>query len=235
MVFVDDGRALFSRMPVVHLATVSPAGVPVVRTVPAEVDGASLGLRVSPGGAAVASVAETVVSLGTTTYTVEAHAEGMLEPDDALPPSPACGSTARRYRAQLGEDSPLAERRAVIDELWKRGAPGDVPALSMLLARFPELGTPDFLKPRRDLFAKGFRLACTLDGDALAGALDLLLGVYWLCDLPRDVIRNAVLASTAVVVARDGDGRVVADHAVVPSLRLDVDRDDPPQARRRDA
>jgi ribosomal protein S18 acetylase RimI-like enzyme len=218
MAIVDEGRALFARARTVQVTTVSAAGVPMVRTVPAA-GVAELGVAELGVADAVLSVTETIVSLDATTYFVEAHADALLEQVTCT--------------AHLGQDRPLEERTRVIDQLWKRGAPGDVEALSLLLARFPELGTPSFLAPSTELHAKGIRLQCALDAAVLDEVLDLLQSTYWLCDLPRAQIRAAVIASTAVVAARDARGQLVAfaralsdgkcawiyDVVVVPQLR----------------
>jgi ribosomal protein S18 acetylase RimI-like enzyme len=218
MAIVDEGRALFARARTVQVTTVSAAGVPMVRTVPAA-GVAELGVAELGVADAVLSVTETIVSLDATTYFIEAHADALLEQVTCT--------------AHLGQDRPLEERTRVIDQLWKRGAPGDVEALSLLLARFPELGTPSFLAPSTELHAKGVRLQCALDAAVLEEVLDLLQSTYWLCDLPRAQIRAAVIASTAVVAARDARGQLVAfaralsdgkcawiyDVVVIPQLR----------------
>jgi ribosomal protein S18 acetylase RimI-like enzyme len=113
-------------------------------------------------------------------------------------------------KAKLGQNRKPEDRLRVIEQLWRRGAPGDVAAVAMLLARFPELGTPAFLRPRADLYAGGLRLQCGVAEGELEDAIDLLDGLYWLGGVSRDEIRASVLASSAVIAARDGNRGFVA-------------------------
>jgi nitroimidazol reductase NimA-like FMN-containing flavoprotein (pyridoxamine 5'-phosphate oxidase superfamily)/ribosomal protein S18 acetylase RimI-like enzyme len=112
-------------------------------------------------------------------------------------------------KAKLGQNRRPEERVRVLEQLWNRGAPGDVEAIARILARFPELGTPAFLRPRPELHARGYRIQCALADGELEEAIALLAGVYWLVDVPRDEIRGAVRASTAIVTASDAGGRMV--------------------------
>ncbi len=113
-------------------------------------------------------------------------------------------------KAKLGQNRRPEERMRVLEHLWRRGAPGDVDAIALIVARFPELGTPGFLLPRPELAGAGMRLQCALADHEIEDALDLLQSTYWLSDLPRSQIRAAVLDSTARVAARDSSGRIVA-------------------------
>ena len=111
---------------------------------------------------------------------------------------------------ELGQDRPLAERVRVLEQLWQRGRPGDVEAIARLLARFPELGTPAFLRLPHDVHDRSLRLQCSLDDDEIEEVLPLLEGLYWLVGLTRAEIRATVGRSTARVAARDADGEIVA-------------------------
>jgi ribosomal protein S18 acetylase RimI-like enzyme len=113
-------------------------------------------------------------------------------------------------KAKLGQNRRPEERMRVLEQLWKRGAPGDVDAIALILARFPDLGVPAFLRPRAGLANAGLQLQCALADDELDDVVDMLQGVYWLGDVPRVQIRSAVIASSAVVIGRERSGRVVA-------------------------
>ncbi len=99
-------------------------------------------------------------------------------------------------KTKLGQNRRPEERRRVVEQLWRRGAPGDARAVHTLVRRFPEL-TPSFLL--RD----GLRLACAIDETELDEIGTLLDDAYWLAGVPRDVVFGAFLASQAVVTARD--------------------------------
>jgi ribosomal protein S18 acetylase RimI-like enzyme len=136
-------------------------------------------------------------------------------------------------KAKLGQNRAPEERRRVLEQLWERGAPGDVEAVACLLARFPELGTPSFLRLSTALEQRGLRLQCGIAGRELDEALALLEGLSWLSRVPHAEIRSAITASTAVVAARDASGALVGfaralsdgkcawiyDVAVAPHLR----------------
>jgi predicted FMN-binding regulatory protein PaiB/N-acetylglutamate synthase-like GNAT family acetyltransferase len=107
-------------------------------------------------------------------------------------------------KAKLGQNRKPEDRMRVVEHLWRRGAPGGVRAVALLLARFPELGTPAFLAG-----PPGVRLQCEIEDADLDAVADLLAGAYWLDTTPRDVVRAAIAASTARVAARDGEGRLV--------------------------
>jgi nitroimidazol reductase NimA-like FMN-containing flavoprotein (pyridoxamine 5'-phosphate oxidase superfamily)/ribosomal protein S18 acetylase RimI-like enzyme len=113
-------------------------------------------------------------------------------------------------KAKLGQNRKPEERLRVLEQLWRRGAPGDVDAVAMILARFPELGTPTFLRPSAELDQAGVSLCCALEDAELDDAVELLHDLYWLSHLPRTEIRAAIAASTAVVAARERSGRMVA-------------------------
>jgi nitroimidazol reductase NimA-like FMN-containing flavoprotein (pyridoxamine 5'-phosphate oxidase superfamily)/ribosomal protein S18 acetylase RimI-like enzyme len=108
-------------------------------------------------------------------------------------------------KAKLGQNRRPEERVRVLDQLWRRGGPGDVRAIATILSRFPDLPPPSFL-PR----ARGVRFQCTLGDDEIEEAIRLLDHAYWLHRVPPDRIREALLRSEAVVGARDEAGYLVA-------------------------
>jgi GNAT superfamily N-acetyltransferase len=115
-----------------------------------------------------------------------------------------------RFDAELGASWPLEQRERVLEELWRRGAPGDVSAIGFLLRRFPELKAPSFLRLPPDVRDRSLRLQCCVDEAEIEEALPLLESLYWLAHLSRDEIRVPLERSTARVAARDGRGNIVA-------------------------
>lgn len=109
-------------------------------------------------------------------------------------------------KAKLGQNRTPAERLRVIEALWERGAPGDVRAVALLLARFPELPAPSFLGEA----PPGARLACDLDGEALEDAASLVGAEHWARDVPAEALVRSFASSSARVAARDAEGRLVA-------------------------
>jgi nitroimidazol reductase NimA-like FMN-containing flavoprotein (pyridoxamine 5'-phosphate oxidase superfamily)/GNAT superfamily N-acetyltransferase len=117
-------------------------------------------------------------------------------------------------KTKLGQNRTLAQRRHVVEQLWKRGGSDDVRAVHTLVRRFPEL-TPPFFE------AEGVRLDCAVDDDELDEVFELVGGLYWLAGVPKDVVVASVRASQAVVTARDvrtgalvGFARAVSDRKV---------------------
>lgn len=259
-----EGRALLARTRAVHLAMVSEAGAPILRTFDSVVDDGFLAFHGAPAGQkmegvgrpVVVGASETVASIPSyfldperacpaTTYYVSVQAEGVLEQvDDPVRKARVLGALMAKYqpegrhvplaadhplyakaiagllvaqvrldrvtcKAKLGQNRRPAERLHVIEQLWKRGGPGDVGAVALLVARFPELGTPAFLRLPDDVRDRAIRLQCSVDDDAIEETLPLLEGLYWLAGLTREEIRSAVQRSTARVAARDGSGRLV--------------------------
>src|SRR4051812_8169281 len=99
----DEGRALFVRAPVVHLATTNDLGDPILRSLHAVLEGDSLYFHGAPAGekmtgigkTAVVSAEEVVASIPSwfvdpvkacpaTTYYVSAQAHGVIEEVDDL-------------------------------------------------------------------------------------------------------------------------------------------------------
>jgi nitroimidazol reductase NimA-like FMN-containing flavoprotein (pyridoxamine 5'-phosphate oxidase superfamily)/GNAT superfamily N-acetyltransferase len=107
-------------------------------------------------------------------------------------------------KAKLGQNRNPSDRTRVLEHLWRRGAPGDVRAIATILARFPDLPRPAFLAA-----PPGITMQCHLENAELDEATALLEGAYWLVDQPRDLVRRALAASTALVGARS-EGRLVA-------------------------
>jgi predicted FMN-binding regulatory protein PaiB/ribosomal protein S18 acetylase RimI-like enzyme len=122
-------------------------------------------------------------------------------------------------KTKLGQNRQPADRVRVIEQLWKRGARGDALAVAMLLARFPELGTPSFLRPSEELHAAGVRFQCAMEDDEIDEAVRLLEGMYWVTTFSRAELRAAIAASSAVVGGRDARGRLMAFARAVADTR----------------
>jgi nitroimidazol reductase NimA-like FMN-containing flavoprotein (pyridoxamine 5'-phosphate oxidase superfamily)/ribosomal protein S18 acetylase RimI-like enzyme len=111
-------------------------------------------------------------------------------------------------KAKLGQNRSPEERARILERLWERGHERDVRAIATILARFPDLPLPSFLRVPA---GSNLRLACTLGDDAeLDEVITLLDDAYWLDGVPRTEVRSAIRRSSAVVLARDERGRVVA-------------------------
>lgn len=106
-------------------------------------------------------------------------------------------------KAKLGQNRRPEERVRVVEQLWRRGAPGDARAVDRLVRRFPELTPPLLL-------AGELRLGCDVVEEDVDAILELLDGAYWLDGVPRAATVAAIRASHAVATARDRSGRVVA-------------------------
>lgn len=109
-------------------------------------------------------------------------------------------------KEKLGQNRTPPQRMKVIEALWKRGAAEDVLAIAFLLRRFPELPTPSFLAPA----PPGVELLCHLAEGEAREAAELLADAYWLTGTSTEERARALLASPALVGARDEAGHLVA-------------------------
>jgi GNAT superfamily N-acetyltransferase len=224
---VNEARALFARVGTVSVAAVADSGEPVLRLLRAAVHEDSLLLfeaseELPPAGRVVVVAREVLCDVP-----IHFRADGLAGPSVPLALTARAQGTLRRhgrpdgnygslrldhvhYDAELGERWPLEERQRVLDELWKRGAHGDVSAIGFLLRRCPELTTPGFLRLPLDVRDRSLRLQCSVDHTEIEETLPLLERLYWLANLTRDEIRIPLEQSTARVAARDGRGNIVA-------------------------
>jgi nitroimidazol reductase NimA-like FMN-containing flavoprotein (pyridoxamine 5'-phosphate oxidase superfamily)/GNAT superfamily N-acetyltransferase len=108
-------------------------------------------------------------------------------------------------KAKLGQNRRPDELARVLEQLWRRGGPGDLAAIEAVRAANPAVPTPAFLQA-----PAGARLCCTLGPRDLDAAVDLLAPTYWNLEHPRERLARAQLASPAWVGAHDGAGRLVA-------------------------
>lgn len=110
------------------------------------------------------------------------------------------GATAK---AKLGQNRNDDARLKVMEQLWKRGAPGDVRAIELM--REANSNTPSFLQSDH-----GVTLHAALDGRSLDEMLGLLRGEYWNDVFSEDELRRAHLGSAAWVGARAPDGQLIS-------------------------
>lgn len=107
-------------------------------------------------------------------------------------------------KLKVGQNKKPEELLHILEQLWRRGGPGDLLAIERLLEAMPNLERPAFLRG-----PDGASLHACLPPRAAADAAQLLDGAYWLDGLSRDAIVRAHLGSTAWVGARASDGRLV--------------------------
>jgi nitroimidazol reductase NimA-like FMN-containing flavoprotein (pyridoxamine 5'-phosphate oxidase superfamily)/GNAT superfamily N-acetyltransferase len=114
-------------------------------------------------------------------------------------------------KQKVGQNLQPAVRTKVLEGLWRRGQPGDVPAIERILAVNPDTPLPDFLSRG----PAGVRLCCALGleergEEDLAQAVALLRPAYWNQGVTEEALARAQRGADAWVGARDEAGRLVA-------------------------
>ncbi len=132
-------------------------------------------------------------------------------------------------KAKLGQNKKPEEASRIMQQLWRRGAPGDARAIALMFAHHPESARPAIFRGPAGTWLWP-ELAQTDADDAAA----LLEGQYWTRGVARQVLTQALLGSSVWLGARDAEGRLVAtaransdgarhayvaDVAVAPSFR----------------
>ena len=256
-----DGRALLARARLVHLATVSATGAPILRTVNAVVVDGLLAFHGAPagekmegvGGPVVVQAEEEIVTIPSTfvdperacpatTYYLSAQAHGVLEQiHDAATKARVLQALMEKYQPEgghvpithdhphyakqvrgiliagvalrdvdckhkLGQNRTPEERTRIVEQLWQRGADGDVRAASLMAHHFADLPRPRFLPPPRE---DGVTLDFHLEGDALDEAAALIAEAYWLEGTAPAMVRRSLGPPSVAVGARDRDGKLV--------------------------
>jgi nitroimidazol reductase NimA-like FMN-containing flavoprotein (pyridoxamine 5'-phosphate oxidase superfamily)/N-acetylglutamate synthase-like GNAT family acetyltransferase len=119
-------------------------------------------------------------------------------------------------KSKLAQNRSPDERRALCERLWARGLPGDPRAIELVRAASPDTPTPAFLwfeptfKNSNLGSSRPPTLHCALDPADVEPAVQLLAPAYWNAGLhPPARIAAALVASTAAVAARDGEGRLI--------------------------
>ena len=107
-------------------------------------------------------------------------------------------------KAKLMQNKHDDARLRVLEQLWRRGAPGDVRALELIRAANPTTGTPEFLRG-----PSGVRLHAHLEPAFLGAAVELLRGQYWNDVFTEAELRAAHLGSPVWVGATDETGALI--------------------------
>lgn len=107
-------------------------------------------------------------------------------------------------KAKLMQNKNDDARGRVIEQLWRRGAPGDVRAIELIRAANPSTPTPAFLRG-----PLGVRLHANLEAAFLDPAVELLHGQYWNDVFTEPELRAAHLGSPVWVGATDEQGALI--------------------------
>jgi nitroimidazol reductase NimA-like FMN-containing flavoprotein (pyridoxamine 5'-phosphate oxidase superfamily)/GNAT superfamily N-acetyltransferase len=249
---------------VVHLASTTPEGYPVLRVLNARVldgwvlfHGAHVGEKawcldrpaVVSVHDAVASVPsyfidETLACPATTYYrSVQAHGtlkdicdpshkaralqafmehqqpEGGHLPIDASDPNYAKSLRSVRVfgleveritgKASLGQDREPERTRRVVEGLWRRGGPGDLRAIGLILEQSPK-ATPEWLLAPPALRDRGVNLLISPSERELTQVPRLLEGRYWRQQSTPESMITSHRRASAWVGATDKDGTLIA-------------------------
>ena len=111
-------------------------------------------------------------------------------------------------KAKLGQNLAADRRRAILEQLWRRGSPGDPRAIELVLAANPDTPRPAFLVAPPA--ARGTALRCWLPSERASEAAGLVADEYWNVGLRRSAIEAAHRHAAAWVGAEDGAGRLIA-------------------------
>jgi nitroimidazol reductase NimA-like FMN-containing flavoprotein (pyridoxamine 5'-phosphate oxidase superfamily)/ribosomal protein S18 acetylase RimI-like enzyme len=113
-------------------------------------------------------------------------------------------------KAKLGQNRKPEEREKILDGLWRRGAPGDLRAIQLILAANPKTPTPAFLAA-----PPGVTLCVHPNQHDARAVATLLHGTYWNDRFSKEEIALAHLESSAWVVAKGENGEVLASARAV--------------------
>jgi nitroimidazol reductase NimA-like FMN-containing flavoprotein (pyridoxamine 5'-phosphate oxidase superfamily)/GNAT superfamily N-acetyltransferase len=108
-------------------------------------------------------------------------------------------------KAKLGQNKKPHEITSVMDQLWKRGAPGDARAIALMFDHHPVAA-----RPARFRGPDGTWLWPYLAPHDVPEALSLLNGAYWTRGVAPEVLARAQLGASVWVGAKDARGRLVA-------------------------
>ncbi len=252
--------SFLERAPVIHLATTSADGEPLLRALNAAVvddyllfHGAKAGEKALCVGRSAVAAADTVIAsipsyfsdaeraCPATTYYVSVQARGRLEQiDDGPQKARLLSALMKKYQPEGGyvpisADHPLyagplrgvlvfglrlehvtgkhnaaqhksdAQRLAIVEALWARGAASDARAIQHLFD-----ANPDSPRPARFIAGDGVVLEPALDERSVAAAVALLCDEYWNLRYDHARLGRALLASSAWIGARDADGELIA-------------------------
>jgi nitroimidazol reductase NimA-like FMN-containing flavoprotein (pyridoxamine 5'-phosphate oxidase superfamily)/GNAT superfamily N-acetyltransferase len=108
-------------------------------------------------------------------------------------------------KAKLGQNKQPHEVANLIEQLWRRGAPGDARAISLMFRHHPASSWPARFRGPNQTW-----LWPALGASDLDEALALLQGQYWTRGVAREVLARAQLGASVWLGARDDAGRLVA-------------------------
>lgn len=108
-------------------------------------------------------------------------------------------------KAKLGQNKPPQDAERIMSALWRRGAPGDARAISLMFQHHPEAA-----RPSRFRGPGGTWLWPWLPPHDAPHAASLLQGQYWTRGMSEEILIEAQLGSNVWVGARDERGRLVA-------------------------
>jgi ribosomal protein S18 acetylase RimI-like enzyme len=129
-----------------------------------------------------------------------AHGDDVIPCFESLPPLEIIERFAHRL-----DHATACLRHAIIESLWRRGAPGDALAIEAIRSRFPlDAPHPMFKAPG------GSSLAVALGKRDDEAAADLVADAYWNDDVTRTEIAAAHRGANAWVGAHDERGDLVA-------------------------
>lgn len=132
-------------------------------------------------------------------------------------------------KAKLGQNKKPHEVSGIMEQLWKRGAPGDARAISLMFEHHLESARPERFRGPCDTW-----LWPWLAPSDVTEAVALLRDAYWMRGVATDEMVRAQLGSSVWIGAKDATGRLVAtaransdgarhayvaDVAVAPELR----------------
>jgi nitroimidazol reductase NimA-like FMN-containing flavoprotein (pyridoxamine 5'-phosphate oxidase superfamily)/GNAT superfamily N-acetyltransferase len=108
-------------------------------------------------------------------------------------------------KAKLAQNRRPEEVAHIVEQLWRRGAPGDARAVDLIRAANPDAPTPPFLAA-----PDGARLVCAPGNAQLTEVAALLRDAYWQVGATPEAIIAAHRGATAWVTAVDATGSLVA-------------------------
>ncbi len=108
-------------------------------------------------------------------------------------------------KSKLGQNRTPDEIRQVLEGLWRRGAPGDLEAIELILQENARAEVPPLLRG-----PEGTRLVVRFGQEELREVLQLLDGQYWTQGADPELLGRAHQGAAGWVGARDSSGRLVA-------------------------
>lgn len=105
-------------------------------------------------------------------------------------------------KVSLGQDRPVERTRGIVEKLFLRGAPGDLPAIEAILQLSPD-ARPESLR------VGSFELVVSPSREHIRAHARLLEGQYWRLGSSQEHIESSIEHSSAWVGALDEEGHLV--------------------------